>query len=198
MSDYCLRYLMREHEEVEAALGKLEDLLAEQDREPKWGEREEGDFRWIMEVVGRHLDLHMRKEDEVFFPALEAYLPADTGPLAVLRGEHNDLREIYARLSWAEQNRGDSEKAAQCEEEIERSGSKLARLVRDHMYKEDHVLFPMVARLLPPERDTQLLREMERIDRARAPMRSGQAASASAGGAELGTPKDEEGGGHGL
>jgi hemerythrin-like domain-containing protein len=40
----------------------------------------------------------------------------------------------------------------------------LLRLIQDHLYKENRVLFPMVARFLSPERDAALLERMRAID----------------------------------
>lgn len=43
-----------------------------------------------------------------------------------------------------------------------RAGRGFGQLLRDHIYKEDRVLFPMVARYLPAEKDSELLAAMSR------------------------------------
>jgi iron-sulfur cluster repair protein YtfE (RIC family) len=44
-------------------------------------------------------------------------------------------------------------------------GRALLQLLRDHSYKEERVLFPMVARLLRPEIDTRIASDMETLER---------------------------------
>jgi len=50
--------------------------------------------------------------------------------------------------------------------------------LRDYIYKEGMILFPMVARFLSPERDAQLLQQMKVITKRKAlpcpPTNSGQ------------------------
>lgn len=164
MSEFCVRHLLREHREVEKSLEQLEALLAEQKGRPRWTQSEREDFCWIMETIKRHLHQHIRKEDEVLFPALEDFLPRDLGPLAVLRGEHEDLREVFRRiLPGAARLNGNAPPAVM--ESFRQHGDAMVRIVRDHIYKEDRVLFPMVARFLSTERDAHLLEKMEQIDR---------------------------------
>jgi len=174
MSDLCLRHLLREHREIEKVLAELESLLEEQAKEPRWGEAEREDFKWISEILGNHLNHHVRKEDEILFPALEAFLPRDLGPLAVLRGEHTDLRDIFGRLVRAGEARAKGNDQPEAIEGFKRHGGAILQIVRDHIYKEDRVLFPMVARFLSPEQDAHLLEQMEAIN---APKAAGSPAS---------------------
>lgn len=168
MSDLCVRHLLREHREIEKVLSVLESLLKQQAKELQWGQAEREDFKWISEVLGNHLNHHVRKEDEVLFPALEAFLPRDLGPLAVLRAEHADLRDIFDRLVRAGESRLKGNDQPEVIEGFKRYGGAILQIVRDHIYKEDRVLFPMVARFLSPERDAHLREQMEAINASRA------------------------------
>jgi hemerythrin-like domain-containing protein len=98
---------------------------------------------------------HHGKEEEYLFPKMqERGLPADKGPIPVMLHEHlggrNTLKAVSEALSRAQQ--GDS--AAQ--------GALAANLailedhLRDHIAKEDEVLFPMADKVLTPE-DQQAL-----------------------------------------
>jgi hemerythrin-like domain-containing protein len=42
-----------------------------------------------------------------------------------------------------------------------RAARAFGQLLRDHIFKEDRVLFPMVARHLPAEKDAELLAAMQ-------------------------------------
>jgi hemerythrin-like domain-containing protein len=169
VSDFCVRHLLREHREVEKALEQLESLLAEQKARAHWSASEREDFRWVIERINRHLHHHIRKEDDVLFPALEDFLPRDLGPLAVLRGEHEDLQEVFRRILLAGALRTTNETPRAAIERLREYSDAMVRIVRDHIYKEDRVLFPMVARFLSVERDTHLLAQMEEIDRTPVP-----------------------------
>ncbi len=163
MSDLCVRHLLREHREVEGGVRTFEQFLADQARLVRWGQNEREDFRLLQDIFQGHLNRHLRKEEEVLFPALESFLAKDLGPLAVLRGEHEDLRELCRRVQAAGELRAreaaDSESLAQ----LQNYGSGMITVLRDHFYKEDRILFPMVTRFLTPERDAELLRRMEQI-----------------------------------
>ncbi|HVN86895.1 MAG TPA: hemerythrin domain-containing protein [Candidatus Binatia bacterium] len=88
--------------------------------------------------VGQHFDL----EEQALFPVLARHIGSDSGPLAVMNAEHARFRELLADLCAAV--RAD-DSAAQHAHAIE-----LIELLRAHIAKEDHVLFPMAQRLLSP------------------------------------------------
>ena len=91
------------------------------------------------------------------------------GPLAVLRGEHREIGSLLRRLcevgGMLALGRGD----APLVEEFERVARSTIQMTRDHIYKEDRVLFPMVARFLSIERDEYLLGEMEALATSKEP-----------------------------
>lgn len=167
MSDLCIRHLLREHREVEGGISTFEQFLSDQSHMEQWGGNEREDFRLIQDLFYRHLDKHIRKEEEVLFPALESFLPRDLGPLAVLRGEHEDVRELTRRVQTAGELRARGLAGTEARAHLQQFGAGLVRVLRDHIYKEDRILFPMVTRFLTPERDAQLLRQMEELSQAK-------------------------------
>lgn len=122
-------------------------------------------FDQIGKMMATELDLHRRKEDEVFFPAIEAVIGKD-GPTQVMREEHRDihaqgvlLRETLRELNeeqhpaieaGAERLRalvssGGSAAA------LQRTGEEIIYLLDAHFGKEEDILFPMARDLLDPE-----------------------------------------------
>ena len=83
---------------------------------------------------------HFTLEEHALFPALARHLGVDHGPLAVMNAEHASFRELLCELASAV--RAD-DRTAQCTH-----ARALIELLRGHIHKEDHVLFPMAARLL--------------------------------------------------
>ncbi len=163
MSDLCIRHLLREHREVEGGMKNFEQFLVDQAPLDVWGPREQEDFATLQDYFHLHLHRHLRKEDEILFPALEGFLPRDLGPLAVLRGEHEDVRELYRRVKIAGEARLRPQVGFEARAQLEHYSAGMVRVLRDHIYKEDRILFPMVARFLTPERDGELLRQMEAL-----------------------------------
>lgn len=87
--------------------------------------------------------LHHAKEERLLFPAIEQALASRaTGPTAVLRDEHARLQVWRQRLEQALVARDRARLAA--------SATLWSEAVRDHVRKEDLILFPLARRLLAP------------------------------------------------
>ncbi|MFQ5514020.1 MAG: hemerythrin domain-containing protein [Myxococcota bacterium] len=123
--------LSREHQVVLSRLAELERALDVYAEEVLCDT-----LRFFDEVV----TLHRRKEEEILFPALSAHFPPDAGPIACMLDEHREEKRHLQGLSQA-LDVGDREK-------IIIHGRSIVDLLRQHIMKEDHVLFPMAERLL--------------------------------------------------
>lgn len=163
VSKRCVEHLLSDHREGEKIMNELESLLETPCPEHCWSPARAENFSRIARFFEEIVLAHMRKEEEVLFPALEAYLPRDVGPLAVLRGEHLELLHLFERLLAAGRLLSAGEGDAQVCAEFERVGRAIIQGFRDHVYKEDRVLFPMIGRFLTPERDAYLLEQMLRM-----------------------------------
>ncbi len=115
------------------------------------------------------LPLHFRREDDVLFPALD--LPRESGPLAQMAYEHDVLAALCgrdfpaARAALAGPAGGAPEKIRA----FRRVVSDLGFVLREHIAKEDHVLFPLADRQLPPDVASELAAKMLSIREARWP-----------------------------
>ncbi len=161
MTHLSIQHLLREHRQIERISAELESLLASQKAEPQWAAVHALAFSRIVCSFTECVIPHMRKEDELLFPILEAFLPRDVGPLAVLRGELRDLRTQLSRVREAGEAlcRGDTQ--PQVREDFQHFGHAIIQSLTNHIYKEERVLFPMVARSLPSDWDAHLLHQME-------------------------------------
>lgn len=123
--------LSREHRQV---LEKLELLQKALD------EHAERAVRSVLRFIDEPLVSHRRKEEEVLFPTLARYFSPDVGPVACMLQEHHEEHDHVEGLRKA-LDAGDWEEARL-------HGARLRRHLTEHIWKEDHILFPLAERLL--------------------------------------------------
>lgn len=129
--------LGRQHQEVLARLSAVEDAGS--------GASVLTDFANFLQ---REVMDHFVLEEQALFPILERHIGRTHGPLAVMDMEHETFRELLEDLSGGLR----SEDTAQSQ----RQAHAIIRLLRDHIAKEDEVLFPMAARVLSSEEDAEI------------------------------------------
>lgn len=86
------------------------------------------------------VERHFAREEEVLFPAFEAATGMTTGPTAVMRTEHRQIRQVLESLQAALGRRDRNE----CLGIVE----TLVMLIQQHNAKEENVLYPMSDRAL--------------------------------------------------
>ena len=120
--------------------------------------------REIMEFLTVFVDrCHHGKEEDVLFPALErAGVPGDGGPVGVMLAEHDlgrgYIREMTDALEVLAGGRRETAASFQA------AARSYAELLRQHIAKENNVLYPMADRLLAPGSDEKMEREFNRIE----------------------------------
>lgn len=128
--------LMIEHHVFSEQFQHLEEALRHPEQYP------DAVIRAIVEALAISIERHARTEDDVLFPALETYLERTSGPLAVLEAEHEKIRGAMATITAGQDIRGQT--------------TRLIEILRQHIHKEDRVLFPMAEEFLGPENLTRL------------------------------------------
>jgi len=131
--------LSREHQTILMVLGAMErELRPLQDGAPIrrtfWGS--------VLEFLEHYADrCHHGKEEQLLFVELErAGVPAEHGPTACMRKEHELGRSGRRQMVEAVQ---DGSGAA-----LARAAGGYVELLREHVEKEDQVLFPMAKSVL--------------------------------------------------
>lgn len=150
--------LMGEHRVIEKVLAALQAHAAEL----AGGRRFERDrVRDFADFFRHYADAchHGKEEDLLFKRMTEFGFPAEEGPIAVMLYEHRLGRQHVAVLRAI----GDASGTATALEQAEfaRHVGDYVPLLRDHIHKEDEILYPMALELLPPAELDRLAEEYE-------------------------------------
>jgi hemerythrin-like domain-containing protein len=98
---------------------------------------------------------HHIKEEGVLFPVLLRTSQAQEGPLRHLLFEHNQERSLIEGLDEAVRTKKGSEFLA--------FANRLTSRIRNHIEKEDGILFPILEGLLSKEQDDKVSAEFEKL-----------------------------------
>ncbi len=106
---------------------------------------------------------HGKEEDHLFAALTEKGFPSESGPVGVMLHEH-ELGRAFVK-GMAE----NIEKAALGEKEAITAFTVGARdyiiLLRNHIHKEDNILFPIASRILTPEDKEKILQKFETAEK---------------------------------
>jgi hemerythrin-like domain-containing protein len=147
--------LSAEHRVIEQVLDCLEALAA---RAVAEGRLDATRAQAVLEFLRVFADTcHHGKEEERLFPMLVARgMSRRAGPIAVMLDDHRAGRELVARLAAAEEH-GDVEAFA-------RAAASYVALLREHIGKEDGVLFPLAESMLDGAARRALLEAFQRFE----------------------------------
>lgn len=158
--------LMSEHRVIERVITSLETAAARLER----GENVPPGFFLDAAgfVTGFADGCHHKKEEGVFFPTLVANgLPQRTGPIAVMLAEHEQGR-VYIRglreAALSLEALGPAAGPAAARQAVVANAQGYARLLRAHIAKEDGVLFPMAAEVIPAAKQAAVVEEFGRVE----------------------------------
>jgi hemerythrin-like domain-containing protein len=106
---------------------------------------------------------HHKKEEGVLFPAMEQHgIPSEGGPIGVMLQEHEAGR-VYTRAMYEAAQRLQSGETIAQSQVIE-NARKYAVLLRQHIFKEDHILFPLADRAVPLAEQDQVWEGFEHVE----------------------------------
>lgn len=153
--------LMDEHRIIEQVLNTLERMI---DRAASSGRLEEEPAREAIEFFRVFADhCHHGKEEAQLFPVMEARgFAGGCGPVDVMLREH-ELGRLYINGMEAAIERA-SDGDADALQWFTEHGRSYIRLLREHIVKEDHCLFPSANRALNEDDQQRLLAAFEKVE----------------------------------
>jgi len=153
--------LMSEHRVIERVIASLESaaerLAAGQAVRP-------GFFLDAAAFIKGFADgCHHRKEEGVLFERMAAAgLPREVGPIAVMLAEHEQGRAFTRGMRAAAERLAAGDVAAA--REVVANARGYAALLRQHIQKEDGILFPMAAQVIPAAQHAEVVEAFEHVE----------------------------------
>lgn len=156
--------LKNEHQGIELMLKILQAIAG------KLGQNEQigsGQLNGIMEFLSIFVDkCHHGKEEEFLFPALEAAgVPREGGPIGVMLNEHEQGRQLVAKLKDDVTRHTSGDKTAAAGFQL--TTSEYVTLLTQHIEKEENDLFAMADAKLDAVKDAELFEAFEQLEKER-------------------------------
>ncbi len=124
-------YMTAQHKECDRLLARAEQAAAAGDWDTARAEFE------AFDALTR---LHLRREEEILFPAFEERTGMTTGPTAVMRMEHEQMRAVLDDMAAAVRNRDTDSYLGESETSM--------ILTQQHNMKEEQILYGMSDQVL--------------------------------------------------
>lgn len=155
MEELYIKLLMDDHSIIEKALVIFERQLEKNKK--NWSA-----ISTLLDVLWDYGETcHNMKEEKVYFPLLlERGMPPQ-GPVAVMLAEHQKerdyLNKLKSLLPEAKQNK-------ELEQEFSNIFGEYSALTKDHIWKENDILYPMGRKFVQPDDVPYLVTEFKRIE----------------------------------
>ena len=131
--------LKEEHENVLQKLDSLEEIISHLDKKDEVSDK----LKELASFFKTDFWIHFAKEEEALFPEIEKFIPREGGPTGMMFIEHEDLRNTNTQLQPVIgvylRDAGDLETKGI----IQRYGTHFISLLREHINKENNILFMM-------------------------------------------------------
>lgn len=106
---------------------------------------------------------HKKEEDILFKKMLERGLPSEGGPVQVMLSEH-DLGRNYVKQAEEALNELEKAYTEDSAQQFVQNAMGYVMLLREHIYKEDNILYPMGDRLFSEDDQAELLKSFQTVE----------------------------------
>lgn len=149
--------LIHEHKAILIALNVIEKIV---ERIQNNEEIDPKDIEDLIEFLKVFADkCHHGKEEGFLFPALEKIgIKNENGPIGVMLAQHNQGRNLIKRMQESIADNRIHKNA------FIDAGTEYVKLLRNHIEKEDTILFPLIDTRLSVSEQKQLLIDFENLE----------------------------------
>ena len=140
-----MEILRKEHDAVLKVLDALEGSIRKKDTASS-----QKSIKLLESEFNRH---SLDKEEKALFPEIEKFIPREGGPTGMMIMEHEDLVDSIKRFK-EELKSGNAE----------RTGMHIIDLLRQHISKENNILFMMAEMHLDEKQKSAILKKFEKFD----------------------------------
>ncbi|MEK7117469.1 MAG: hemerythrin domain-containing protein [Patescibacteria group bacterium] len=145
----CIGELKSDHQTILKHLNDLEKAI----NQPTINHAEVEEFLHFTETFA---EPHHQKEEQVLFPALERKgIPNEGGPIGMMIMEHMAKRDYLIKMREALKENN--------EDKLKENTRDMISLLRDHIYKEDNILYPCAQDALTKDELINLASQCEKI-----------------------------------
>lgn len=145
----CLEELSADHKKILERLEELEKAI-------KKSKIDKTKVKEFLDFTESFAEPHHQKEEKVLFPTLEKKgVPKEDGPIGVMLFEHEIKRKYIKELEKALQENKDKK--------IKEKGQAISSLLRDHIFKEENILYPLAKDILTQEELLKLGSRCEKL-----------------------------------
>ena len=140
-----LEILRNEHNIVLKILDNLENNLKDKNI---------NQAKKSIELLGREFNKHsLNKEEKILFPEIEKFMPREGGPTGMMIIEHEDLTKSIKSFKQINNS-----------ENLNEIGNHVITLLREHIDKENNMLFMMAEMHLDNKQKEIILKKFKEID----------------------------------
>lgn len=151
--------LKHEHRLIERGLDALETVMEEPRLDAAFLRTAIDFFRTFADSC------HHAKEEDQLFPVLEsAGMPREGGPIGCMLHEHRLGRELVRQMSDSLDAHVGGDASAECA--LRQAAAQYIVMLRQHILKEDNVLFMMADRMLDSQRQSGLSAAFDQVTHA--------------------------------
>lgn len=155
---HVIHTLVSEHDEILDFLSELEEINDRVQQMETFPGQDKGPFGRLSHIA-EHLvatEPHHEREEEVLFPEMEER--GITGPPKVMRLEHTQLREQKKELLELSESLGAMD-FTEFRRRLDLTVSFIVPVLRDHIFKENNVLYPAALEVIEDEEVWERMRE---------------------------------------
>jgi hemerythrin-like domain-containing protein len=149
----CTELLLQDHKLILRALDVLEQMAKRVERHEPLEHDDVEVVLQFLRVFGD--DFHQAREESALFPELLRDVHAQEPSLRQMLFEHDQERSLVEGLEDALYTKNGKQ--------FTQFAIRLVELLRNHVHKEDSVLFGIVDRLLSAQQDAQIVKEFEKF-----------------------------------